>query len=273
MVPMAPWPLTARSAKSTNSSCTSTSCSDSRRGNRAARSTGPSARSSRSHSLNEFTASRRLRPGAANATVPGYAGHVPGAKVDNIIGARFAEVNAIAAFGDPKRSPRRDGHTSRLQGYNDARRPETARCRHVPGYTGWVHSKRTEPDIIGMGFSDANYAADMTRAALTARDHRYRSGSMRRSVSDTTLGNKRSLKSSQASSAASIRSSASSSTYKVPGSKRAGERARDEFIPSTPPKSHGLHRFFKNDFARVCTASFRPAFSPPDFTFRPEWRN
>eukprot|EP00930_Biecheleria_cincta_P006100 TRINITY_DN107089_c0_g1_i1.p1 TRINITY_DN107089_c0_g1~~TRINITY_DN107089_c0_g1_i1.p1 ORF type:complete len:281 (-),score=14.73 TRINITY_DN107089_c0_g1_i1:9-851(-) len=273
MMPIAPRPLTARSASSTNSSCTSTSFSGSRGGNRPVQSPGVLARSSRSHSLSEFTASRSLRPGASNAKVPGYAGHVPGAKVENIIGARFAEVNAIAAFGDPKRSPRRDGHTSsRSQGYHDTIRPESARCRYVPGYTGWVQSKRTQPDIIGMGFTATNHAADVRRAALSARDHRRKSGSMHNSLSEPCLGNVRSLKSSRASSACPTQSSSRSSANNVPRSKRAGERTQNELTPSKS-KSNGLHRFFKNEFARVCTSSFRPAYSPPDFTCRPEWRN
>lgn len=236
-------------------------------------STGASSRPSKSHSSGGSTTSRSLRPGTTNAAVPGYAGHVPGAKVENIIGARFAEVNSFAAFNDPKRSPRRDGHTSsRSQGYNNSSRPETAQCRHIPGYTGWVHSKRTEPGNVGRGFSATTHAADRARAALSARDPPCRSGPMQHSVSDPGLRNNRSLASSRASSAASVQSSARSSAQKVPHSRRAGEQTQHETIPPKP-KSNGLHRFFKNDFARICTSSFRPAFSPPDSMLRPEWRN
>eukprot|EP00434_Breviolum_minutum_P016158 symbB.v1.2.014237.t2/scaffold1017.1/size232338/6 len=46
------------------------------------------------------------RPGSgkAVAAVAGYAGHVPGKHADNVVGARFAAANVMAAVGEP------DGH-------------------------------------------------------------------------------------------------------------------------------------------------------------------
>lgn len=110
------------------------------------------------------------RPGSgkAVAAVAGYAGHVPGKHADNVVGARFAAANVMAAVGQP------DGHAwKRSEGPGVAphrRGAGAAPGKAVPGYTGYVHGVRPEADIMGMPFKAANEHGDKVRLSLKAKE-------------------------------------------------------------------------------------------------------
>lgn len=112
------------------------------------------------------------RPGTAMAatSVPGYQGHVPGKKTEDIVGARFAAANAIAAveFNDQERAERHAWRRHAGPGIEPRKQIGASKGMAVPGYTGWVHGKRPEADVMGMRFRAANEAADTARVDLNA---------------------------------------------------------------------------------------------------------
>ncbi|CAE7215332.1 unnamed protein product [Symbiodinium sp. CCMP2456] len=112
-----------------------------------------------------------LRPGTGQAAsaVPGYSGHVPGKLSENIVGARCAAANAIAATAELGTIT---WQRTDAPGVSARRRAGAAEGKAVPGYTGYVHGKRPEPDVMGMPFRTANEHADKVRikARVQAQD-------------------------------------------------------------------------------------------------------
>ena len=109
-----------------------------------------------SKSFSPTAASPRPGSGKAVAAVAGYSGHIPGKHADNVVGARFAAANFMAAVGEP------DGHAHR-------RGAGAAKGKGVPGYTGYVHGVLPEADVMGMPFKAANEHADKARLSVRAK--------------------------------------------------------------------------------------------------------
>mmetsp|Transcript_117001 Transcript_117001/g.164430 ORF Transcript_117001/g.164430 Transcript_117001/m.164430 type:complete len:245 (+) Transcript_117001:132-866(+) len=114
--------------------------------------------------------SAMLRPGTGQAAsaVPGYSGHVPGKLSENIVGATCAAANALAASAAPGTIT---WQRTDAPGVSARSRAGAAEGRAVPGYTGYVHGKRPEPDVMGMPgpFRAANEHADKVRVKARAR--------------------------------------------------------------------------------------------------------
>ncbi|CAE6941465.1 unnamed protein product [Symbiodinium natans] len=104
-----------------------------------------------------------LRPGTGHAAsaVPGYAGHVPGKLSENIVGARCAAANAMAATAELGTTAWRRTEAPGVVASRDG--AGAAAGKAVPGYTGYVHGKLPEPDVMGMPFRAANEHADKVR--------------------------------------------------------------------------------------------------------------
>jgi len=161
---------------------------------------------------------QQTRPGTGigSKAVPGYAGHIPGKKPEDMSGSRFAAANAIAAveFGDrsaPQRTmwTRNDG-----PGVFQRLHPGASPGKAVPGYTGHVHGKRPEADVMGVRFRVANDIADDARVQANASKPKGRVYEFQKSK--TSSVGSQSARSSQANGPkASARSGASSKTSVV----------------------------------------------------------
>ncbi|CAK8985885.1 unnamed protein product [Durusdinium trenchii] len=116
------------------------------------------------------TVTPRPGSGKAVAAVVGYSGHVPGKHAENVVGHSFAAANARAAVEESgpgchtwKRSEAPGVAPHRLGA-------GAAPGKAVPGYAGYVHGVRPEPDIMGMPFKAANEHADKARLSTRAKD-------------------------------------------------------------------------------------------------------
>lgn len=112
------------------------------------------------------------RGGRIVCAIPGYKGHVPGKKSENIIGGTYAASNtmAIQDFADYAKATERNAwRRIEAPGFEHRRNSGAAKGLTVPGYTGHVPGKKAEGDRCGMTFSQANqhanFAHKMERAA------------------------------------------------------------------------------------------------------------
>mmetsp|Transcript_9349 Transcript_9349/g.16554 ORF Transcript_9349/g.16554 Transcript_9349/m.16554 type:complete len:372 (-) Transcript_9349:159-1274(-) len=109
----------------------------------------------------------QARPGTglAQKAVPGYAGHIPGKKAEDVAGNRFAATNAIASveFGDRSAHSKTVWHRPEAPGVVQRLNPGASAGKAVPGYAGHVHGKRPEAGLMGVRFKVANEIADDAR--------------------------------------------------------------------------------------------------------------
>eukprot|EP00930_Biecheleria_cincta_P088573 TRINITY_DN77822_c0_g1_i1.p1 TRINITY_DN77822_c0_g1~~TRINITY_DN77822_c0_g1_i1.p1 ORF type:complete len:393 (+),score=62.84 TRINITY_DN77822_c0_g1_i1:33-1181(+) len=160
------------------------------------------------------------RPGTtiAAVSVPGYSGHVPG--TEDIVGARFAAKNAIAAveFNDQDKAQRQAWRGKEAPGAEHRKNIGASKGMAVPGYTGWVHGKRPEADVMGMRFRAANEAADTARIHLNASKRKERApqpAAAQQKHYETRSETAQSVRSSQASRSSHVsRSSQASKSFR-----------------------------------------------------------